>query len=159
MQQLSKLAELDTYWRNLAFTICGCHLLADDLVQDMYLKIYERNPPSWNKRYVYRTIHNLFIDELRRTKKQTTLDYIDVSTEETDSDCIEVLMQKALSDLGDPNTSKAVMINMDYTVRSSAIKMGYSAYKLWSKVKAAKEELSEREDLKQAYEQLKNGEI
>ena len=158
MQQLSELSELDTYWRNLAFTICGCPLLADDLVQDMYLKIYERNPPKWNKRYVYRTIHNLFIDELRRTKKQTTLDYIEVSTDPTDSDCIELLMQKALDSL-DADTAKATMINMDYTVRSSAVKMGYSAYKLWSRVKAAKEELSEREDLKEAYKQLKNGEI
>lgn len=156
---LEELAKLDQYWRNVALTICHDPILADDLVNDMYIKMHERQPPKWNKRYVYRTIYNLYIDELRRTKKTTDLEHVEVTTDPTDSDCIEVLMQKALNDLGDASISKAVMINMDYTVRSSARKMGYSAYKLWSRVKAAKDELRERDDLKEAYRQLKNGEI
>ncbi len=152
------LSKLDKYWRKIALSICNDPLLADDLVQDMYLKVWERNPPKWNKRYIYRTIYNLYIDELRRTKKLQGLDYIEISIDPQESDCIERVIQNALEQLDD-DTTKAVMINMDDTVRGTAVKMGYSAYKLWSKVKAAKEELRERDDLKQAYKQLKKGEI
>lgn len=155
---LEDLSKLDTYWRKVALSICGCPVLADDLVQEMYFKMIDRNPKVWNKRYVWRTIYNLYMDELRRTKKMTDLEYVEITTEPNDSDCIEVLMQKALGTL-DEETTKAVMINMDDTVRGTARKMGYSAYKLWSKVKAAKEELRERRDLQTAYKQLKKGEI
>lgn len=158
MQHLHELAKLDQYWRKVALSICGCPTLADDLVQDMYFKMIERNPPKWNKRYIYRTTYNLYIDELRRTKKMQGLDYIEVSVDPEESDCLDLVIRGALDTL-DSDLAKAVMINMDDTVRGTARKMGYSAYKLWSKVKAVKDEFRAREDLKQAYKQLKNGDI
>lgn len=155
---LKELSKLDTYWRKVALSICGCSVLADDLVQEMYFKMLDRNPKIWNKRYVWRTIYNLYMDELRRTKKMTDLEYVEITTDPSDSDCIERVIQNAMQEMDD-ETTKAVMINMDDTVRGTARKMGYSAYKLWSKVKAAKEELRERTDLQTAYKQLKNGDI
>ena len=159
MQQLHELAKLDTYWRKLALLICKCPTLADDLVQNMYFKMIKRNPQKWNKTYVYRTIYNLYMDELRRTKKLQGLEYIKVSIDPKESDCVERVIQTALDSLGDTDLTKAVMINMDNTVRATANKMGYSAYKLWSKVKAVKDELKEDGNLKAAYELLKKGEL
>ena len=36
---LKELAKRDKDWRKMAFQICGNKMTADDLVQDMYLKI------------------------------------------------------------------------------------------------------------------------
>lgn len=41
---------------------------ADDIVQDMYLKIHSLNPTEVNDYYIYRTIKSIFIDEYKKKK-------------------------------------------------------------------------------------------
>ena len=41
---------------------------ADDIVQDMYLKIHALNPTEVNDYYIYRTIKSIFIDEYKKKK-------------------------------------------------------------------------------------------
>ena len=41
---------------------------ADDIVQDMYLKINALNPTEVNDYYIYRTIKSIFIDEYKKKK-------------------------------------------------------------------------------------------
>ena len=41
---------------------------AEDLVQEMYLKIYNLNPSEVNEFYIYRTIKSIFLDDYRKKK-------------------------------------------------------------------------------------------
>lgn len=41
---------------------------AEDLVQEMYLKIHALNPTEVNDYYIYRTIKSIFIDEYKKKK-------------------------------------------------------------------------------------------
>ena len=41
---------------------------AEDLVQEMYLKIYNLNPTEVNEFYIYRTIKSIFIDDYKKKK-------------------------------------------------------------------------------------------
>ena len=69
---LEVLAKKDALWRKIAFTICKDKYLADDLVQDMYLKLAD-NKKQINDFYVIITIRNLFIDYCRESKRFTEL--------------------------------------------------------------------------------------
>jgi len=160
MQQLHELAKLDTYWRKLALKMCGCPILADDIVQDMYLKVAGNPPPKWNKRYIYRVLNSVFIDHIRKQRGRINIEDIELSFDpsEHDTDDLVNKVQKGISYL-DEDAKLAVLTNMDNTVRATANKMGYSAYKLWSKNKAIKDELREDTNLKAAYELLKKGEL
>ena len=41
---------------------------AEDLVQEMYLKIHNLNPTEVNEVYIYRTIKSIFVDDYKRKK-------------------------------------------------------------------------------------------
>jgi DNA-directed RNA polymerase specialized sigma24 family protein len=41
---------------------------AEDLVQEMYLKIYNLNPKEVNEVYIYRTIKSIFVDDYKKKK-------------------------------------------------------------------------------------------
>ncbi len=41
---------------------------AEDLVQEMYLKIHNLNPTEVNEVYIYRTIKSIFLDDYRKKK-------------------------------------------------------------------------------------------
>ena len=41
---------------------------AEDLVQEMYLKIYNLNPIEVNEVYIYRTIKSIFVDDYKKKK-------------------------------------------------------------------------------------------
>ena len=63
---LLELSKQDEKWRALAFKICNDKSLADDLVQDMYLKIHKGKFKRANDGFVYKTLVSLFIDYLRQ---------------------------------------------------------------------------------------------
>ena len=41
---------------------------AEDLVQEMYLKIHNLNPTEVNEVYIYRTIKSIFVDDYKKKK-------------------------------------------------------------------------------------------
>jgi DNA-directed RNA polymerase specialized sigma24 family protein len=41
---------------------------AEDLVQEMYLKIHNLNPTQINEVYIYRTIKSIFVDDYKKKK-------------------------------------------------------------------------------------------
>lgn len=68
---LEELSKKDKQWRIFALYICKDKQLADDIVNDMYLKlIYKTNI---NDYYVFRTIKNVFLDYIRLEKKIQTI--------------------------------------------------------------------------------------
>lgn len=64
---LEELAKKDNYWRKIALKICRNKMLADDLVNDMYL-ILANNKKEINDFYVIVTIKNLFLQHLKKDK-------------------------------------------------------------------------------------------
>jgi hypothetical protein len=64
---LLELSKKDKIWREIAFKICGDHSKADDLVQEMYLKLYNQKKQI-NSGYIYATLRSIFIDDIRKNK-------------------------------------------------------------------------------------------
>jgi DNA-directed RNA polymerase specialized sigma24 family protein len=64
---LEELAKKDTQWRKIAFNICKDRELADDLVQEMYLKLADCNKEI-NDYFVIIVIRNLFLNIVKQNK-------------------------------------------------------------------------------------------
>lgn len=77
---LEELAKKDSYWRKVAYNICKDRMIADDLVQEMYLKLYnsEKVINDW---YVAITIKNIFIDNYNKDKTLKSLNEFDEPVE------------------------------------------------------------------------------
>ena len=71
---LEELSKNDHKWRSIAFSICKDKILADDLVQDMYIKLSEVSK-SINDFYVAMTIKTLFLDHIKKSEKTVSIDY------------------------------------------------------------------------------------
>ena len=65
---LEKLAENHKKWVAIAYNMCKCKDKANDIVQDMYLKMYELNK-SVDDGYIYFVIRSIFIEEKRKQKE------------------------------------------------------------------------------------------
>jgi len=99
---LNELSKRDSEWRKIALKICGNKSLADDLVNDMYLKIHKRNPSYWNTDYISYAIYHLYLEHLRTNAKTIFLDDINI-IETNDNDYtteIRIKVDNALNELG-----------------------------------------------------------
>lgn len=63
---LEELSKKDKVWRNYAYKLCGNKNDADDLVQDMYLKMYDKEV-SFNESYIKCAIRWIHIDNNKTT--------------------------------------------------------------------------------------------
>jgi len=70
---VNELVKKDIIWRKIAFAICKDEMLADDLVQEMYLKLFNCKKEI-NDFYVVLTIKTLFLDYLRKSKLKISID-------------------------------------------------------------------------------------
>ena len=64
---LQELAKQDDKWRSIAFMICKDKMLADDLVQEMYLKV--KDYKKINSYFVAVTLKNLFLNHIKQKKE------------------------------------------------------------------------------------------
>ena len=69
---LEILAKRNEDWRNLAYRICGDYDLAQDLVQEMYIKISEYE--KVNEALVAITIKNLWLDIKKKKNREVTIE-------------------------------------------------------------------------------------
>jgi len=79
---LEELSKKDKYWRIIALNICKNKSLADDIVQEMYLKLHDCEKQI-NDFYVILTIRSLFLD-LKRKKQN--VDLVEYNLQSRDSD-------------------------------------------------------------------------
>lgn len=61
------ISKKDNQWRSIALSICKDKMLADDIVQEMYIKVYDCQKEI-NDFYVIRIIRNLFLDHVKAKK-------------------------------------------------------------------------------------------
>jgi len=81
---LETLSQRDQEWREMAFKICNCRTLSDDLVNDMYLIVM--NKERFNEAYIYKTLKGLFLNHLKEKGKTISLENIYyLEAEETDT--------------------------------------------------------------------------
>ncbi len=88
---LEELAKKDKRWREVAINICKCKDLADEIVNQMYLRIYDLNPDKekLSEWYIITTLRNLFLSHCKQVKHISieTLYYLpDEQTDSTFSD-------------------------------------------------------------------------
>ena len=69
---LDELCKRDKDWRRMAFHICKSKELADDIVQDMYIKFSNYNKVL-NEYYVFFALKSIFLDYLRKEKPKVEL--------------------------------------------------------------------------------------
>jgi DNA-directed RNA polymerase specialized sigma24 family protein len=98
---INELAKKDSKWREVALKICKDKSLADDLVNDMYLKVYDRQLTDINDSYIYRIIYTSFIDHKRKTKKIIQLDDFSFMEHITDDNVLDfrMMITRALEEL------------------------------------------------------------
>ena len=70
---IEELSKKDALWRKVALNICKDKQLADDLVQDMYLKLYDCKKQI-NDFYVVIVLRNLFLDTIKQKNKRKQAD-------------------------------------------------------------------------------------
>ena len=61
---LIELAKKDSQWRKMALQICKDKDLADELVQEMYIKVSNKTKPL-SDGYIFVTLRSLFYDHLK----------------------------------------------------------------------------------------------
>jgi len=69
---LIELSKKDSYWRGIALKICRNKFLADDIVQEMYIKLCN-NDKCKNDFYVIIVMRNIFLDTIKKEKILTSL--------------------------------------------------------------------------------------
>jgi len=75
---LQELSKKDNQWREIAYRICKDRCLADDLVQDMYLKLCN-NEKAINDFYIIIVIRNAFLDYIKQSHKTISLEGFDLA--------------------------------------------------------------------------------
>ena len=73
---LIELSKKDSYWRGIALKICRNKFMADDIVQEMYLKLFD-NDKCKNDFYVIIVMRNIFLDTIKKEKRFLDLDNFD----------------------------------------------------------------------------------
>ena len=62
---INELAKKDAQWRKMSYQICKDKDLADELVQEMYIKLSSKTKPL-SDGYIFVTLRSLFYDSLDR---------------------------------------------------------------------------------------------
>ena len=70
---LEYLAKKDSRWRELALTITKDKSQADDLVNDMYLKLHGTEKKEVTDGFIFFILRNMFLDGKRKKKKEIPL--------------------------------------------------------------------------------------
>lgn len=97
--KLEILCKKDKIWRKFAFNICKDKMMADDLVQEMYLRFHRNPKETATDWYVCQVIKSLYYNEIKKTRDISieTLNYIESVS--TDKDLLE--MRKFMDSLLD----------------------------------------------------------
>ena len=79
---LLELSKKDSYWRTIALKICRNKFMADDIVQEMYIKLCD-NDKDKNDFYVIIVMRNIFLDTIKKDKLFLDVDNYDLKDTST----------------------------------------------------------------------------
>jgi len=104
---LEELAKKDKLWRQKALQICKDRDLADEIVQEMYLRFYRLNATKTDEFYVIATLRNLFISYKKKPKNTDLIELQATETFELDDKEQEILQNL--------NWHEIELIELNYT--------------------------------------------
>lgn len=146
---LSELVLKEKKWLRMAYGLSGDYNLSKDLVQDMYLKVFDIKEGLPNKEikdaYIWGVLRSNFIDTVRKTKdfKFTPLHYandlksIDKQNEFDDEDLELLEKSKELRYI----YRYYLESNYDKSIREIASENKVSSFKIFSDLKKAREHI------------------
>jgi DNA-directed RNA polymerase specialized sigma24 family protein len=70
---LNELAKKNAEWHKMALHICKDKNLADELVQEMYLKLFDLKKEVTDG-YIFMTLRSLYYDSIQKSKKEILID-------------------------------------------------------------------------------------
>ena len=139
MSILKELSKCDNKWRKIAFQVCKDKQLADDLVNDAYLKVMYRT--ECTEPYFRRVIRNLFNDYIKRQNKYSEhiqeLSYEDDTHQLTDYECRVLNRFYKLPEL----TQELIKKKADLSFRQLEEDFGIYPMKLYRDIKDAKDKI------------------
>ena len=141
---LEELAKKDNYWRKVAFNICKDRYLADDLVNEMYLKLYDCKKQI-NDFFVIIVIRNIFLD-LKRKKGTLHLDdfyNLEADVNEFEVDDIDKIILDAYNELTFSERELILLAN-EMSLRDIEKEFNINYGFVYRKVKFAKEKIQNK---------------
>lgn len=72
---LKELSKKDKLWRKIAYNMCNDKMLADDVVQEMYLRFHRNPKEKVNDYYVALVIKSIFFNYLKEKKNVSLNDF------------------------------------------------------------------------------------
>jgi DNA-directed RNA polymerase specialized sigma24 family protein len=151
---LEQLSQKDGKWRSYALKITLDKDLADDLVQDMYLKCHRNQYKRTDDSYIYFILLNLYRDYLRKCNTLIDLDVIKERIGVEDdygTDEVEDVITDKLKGFDD-YFAELALINADGTsLREIERLYGVNYAKVWREIKIIKERLKQDQKIKETY--------
>lgn len=70
---LEELAKKDQLWRVIALKICKDRQLADDIVQEMYMRFHRNPKEKLYDSYVVQVLKSVFLNHIKTEKKEASI--------------------------------------------------------------------------------------
>jgi RNA polymerase sigma factor (sigma-70 family) len=151
---LNELSKRDKDWRLLARQITSTSnlpaYLADDFVNDMYIKLHDKKG-KYNTSYIYLTLKSICYDYLRKRKDHLELDYsISISDEYCDT------MNEIMSQLQKiPYNQRTIcLMKQDKTFRELSKDTDIKTSRVYNWYKKGIEEIKSNPQLKELYYEI-----
>ena len=148
---LNRIVCFDSYFREKAFQICGNKFEADDLVQEMYLKLHNYNQEKLEqmiergvaKFVAVRILKQLKIDDYRKSKAIDD-DYTFINHSEEYQE-LNLEINQLLNELYwfDRDLFK-FYVQDDYSIRGLSKETGISVHKIHQTITKVKQEIKEK---------------
>jgi RNA polymerase sigma factor (sigma-70 family) len=139
---LEQLASKDSYWRKIAFSICKDAYLADDLVNEMYLKLFDCKKQI-NDFYVIIVMRNIFLDLKRKSKELRIDDFYNLQTnnnsfevDDTEKQVLEAYSKLSFSE------RELIILTSEMSLRDIEKEFNINYGFVYRKVKTAKEKIN-----------------
>jgi RNA polymerase sigma factor (sigma-70 family) len=141
---LEELAKKDTYWRKIAFNICKDRYLADDLVNEMYLKLHDCKKQI-NDFFVIIVIRNIFLDLKRKKGTLHLYDFYNLESDvnEFEVDDIDKIILDAYNELTFSERELILLAN-EMSLRDIEKEFNINYGFVYRKVKFAKEKIKDK---------------
>lgn len=141
MDILVQVSKQDSKWREIATKITGNQFEADDLVQDMYLRLHHYNVEKWNYSFIILLLYNLFKDGKKANKTENKLvDDVTIIKEESFNDK-DLLILKEIDKVLTLDEKKLLELNYDLSSGQIAKNLNQCRIKVYRKIIAIRKKV------------------
>lgn len=131
---LNQVSKQDKKWREIATKITGNSFEADDLVQDMYLRLVHYNIERWNYSFIILLLYNLFKDGKKANKTENKIvDDVTKPEEESFTDR-DLLILKEVDKVLTKDEKSLLALNYDLSSGKIAKNLGECRIKVYRKI-------------------------